>query len=437
MRVLHGKGVRIMRENEKKENKKNRDEQIETENKTSDTKKKFFNSGESKFRITPMKLYLYILAVLLSVKIIFDIRGFGDFVSKAVAFIISILGYLVIGLAIAYILNAYMLIWENRIFRKLKKPKLKRALSIVIAYLTLILFISLLLFAIIPTLTDTVKSFASDIPDAFSKLMDFYNDIVEGDRFNLSEDIRNTIRNNIQGMQDTVMSWFSAEKITGFITSFFSTTVSSIFNIVMGLIVSVYMLIEKDSAVRMMKRVNYALFSKRHADNVQWCASQSNKILKQYFTGKLIQALIILVLSYILFLIANVKYAILLAVIMAVMNMIPYIGPWLGGAIVVFISLPQGKYGIIAALVCILIVQAADNWFVSPKIVGGRMGISPLLVLAGLCIGGGLFGLPGLILGDVMAAIFKTIFYDRYLENKLQNKIKNGVLTKEFENDES
>ena len=67
----------------------------------------------------------------------------------------------------------------------------------------------------------------------------------------------------------------------------------------------------------------------------------------------MLQALIILVTSYILFLIAGVKYAILLAVIMAIMNMIPYIGPWIGGVIVVFISVPQGVYAIIASLVCV------------------------------------------------------------------------------------
>lgn len=398
--------------------------------------KRFGKFKLPKLPFTPGKLFLYILAVLLTVKIIFDIRGFGDFTSKAASFIISLFGYLIIGAVIAYILNTYTLFWENRVFKKMKKQKLKRTLSIVIAYLTLILFVSLLLFALVPTLIDTVKSFSADIPKAFQKVMEFYNDLVEKDRFNLSEDVRNTIRSNIQSMQDTVMAWFSAEKITGFVTSFFSATISSVFNIIMGLIVSVYMLIEKDKSVKMLKRVNYALFSKKHADTVQWCASQSNKILKQYFAGKLIQALIILILSYILFLIAGLKYAIMLAVVMAVMNMIPYLGPWLGGAFVVFISLPQGKYGIIAALVCVLIVQAADNMFISPKIVGGRMGISPLLVLAGLCIGGGLFGLPGMIMGDVMAAIFKTLFYDRYLENKLQNKIKNGLLTKEFDEDE-
>ena len=181
-----------------------------------------------------------------------------------------------------------------------------------------------------------------------------------------------------------------------------------------------------------MKRINYAIFPRKRAESVMWGAGQINLILRQYISGKLLQALIILVTSYILFLIAGVEYAILLAVIMAIMNMIPYIGPWIGGIVVVFISIPQGLYPTVASLVCVLAVQALDNWFVGPKIVGGRMGASPLLVLAGLCICGGLFGLPGMILGDVLAVIFKVFFYDRFINNKLKNKAEKGLLPSEF-----
>ncbi len=383
--------------------------------------------------ITPAKLYLYILIILVTVKIIFDIQGFGDFVSKAAAFITSILGYLIIGLIIAYILNSYMMLWENRVFKKIKKKALKRALSMVITYATLFLIVALFLFALIPTLIETAKAFADNLPRAFSKITELYDDIVDRGRFNLPEEVRNSIQENMQKLQTTVMEWFNAENITNFAAKIFSYTVGSLFNVIMGLMVSVYMLIEKDHAVRMLKRVNYALLPKRHADTIQWGASQSNRIFKQYFAGKLLQACIMLVLSYIMFLIAGLRYAILLAVVMSFMNMIPYIGPWLGGALVIFITLPQGLLSCLAALICVLAAQAVDNWFVTPKIVGGSMGVSPLLVLAGLCICGGLFGLPGMIMGDVMAAIFKTLFYDRYVNNKLKNKVQNGFLPKEFD----
>lgn len=410
-------------------------EEIKVPEKKDEKKSEKIKTTITKF--TPMKLYLYILSILLTVKFIFDFHGFGDFLTKFSGFIISLLGYLIVGVIIAYVLNAYMGIWENKILKRIKSHKTKKVLSIIIAYLSLILIVSLIVFALVPTLTTTIKTFAGNLPNAFNKIIETYNDIIEGGRFNLPESIRDSISSNINQLQSIAMKIFSTENITKFATGFFTSTVSGIFNIIMGLMVSVYMLIEKEKVLITMRRINYAIFSRKHADTIQWGATQINKILRQYFTGKLLQAAIILIVSYIAFLIAGIKYAILLAVIMAIFNMIPYIGPWMGGAIVVFFSIPQGWISVAASLACILAVQALDNWFVTPKVVGGQMGVSPLLVLIGLCVFGGLFGVPGMIMGDVMAAIFKTFFYDRVIKNRLNKKIKNGLLPEDFDGSES
>lgn len=382
----------------------------------------------SNFKITPMRLYAFILAVLIAVKVIFDIHGFGDFVSKLISFIVSVFSYLIIGAVLAFILNSYTDVWENKIFKKIKSYKVKRTLSIIIAYLTMLLILTLILFALVPALVDTVKVFAANIPRAFEKIQGLYVDITQNGKFNLPAEALDAINNGLTHLQEFATEVFRPQKIT----AVFSGTVTGIFNVIMGVMISVYLLIEKDNCIKAMKRINYALLPRKRAESMMWGAGQINMILRQYISGKLLQALIILVTSYILFLIAGVEYAILLAVIMAIMNMIPYIGPWIGGIVVVFISIPQGLYPTVASLVCVLAVQALDNWFVGPKIVGGRMGASPLLVLAGLCICGGLFGLPGMILGDVLAVIFKVFFYDRFINNKLKNKAEKGLLPREM-----
>ena len=382
----------------------------------------------SKFKVTPMRIYMFIVAVILAIKVIFDIHGFGDFVSNLAGFVISIFSYLIIGAVIAFILNAYTDVLESKVFKKLKKYKVKRTLSIVIAYITLFLIVALILFALVPTLIDTLKVFADNIPKAFAKIKSIHTDITQNGRFNLPEDAVETINNALSNLQEFATQVFSPSRIK----SFFSGTINGLFNIVMGIMISVYMLIEKESVLAAFKKINYAVFPRKRAENVMWGAGKVNMVLRQYISGKLMQALIILVTSYILFLVSGVEYAILLAVIMAIMNMIPYIGPWIGGAVVVFISIPQGLYSVIASLVCVLAVQALDNWFITPKIVGGQMGASPLLVLAGLCICGGIFGLPGMIFGDVIAVIFKVFFYDRYVKNKLKLKEEKGLLTREI-----
>lgn len=395
-------------------------------------KKKFEGLKIPRIRFTPMKIYLYIVIVLVTVKIIFDIHGFGDFVSKAASFVVSLFSYLIIGAIIAYILNIYIGIWESKILKKMKNHRARRGLCILIAYATMILCIALLLFVLIPTLIETIKAFAGNIPKGFETIENLYIDIMKNGKFNLPENITDSISNNISNVKEYLLNVLDPKAIANAFTGVFTTTISGLFNILMGIMVSVYMLLEKDNTVIALKKINYALFSKKHADNIQWCASQSNVIFRKYFAGKLSQAVIILIASYFMFLITRVDYAILLAVIMSIMNMIPYIGPWIGGVIVVFISIPQGFVAIIASLICVLAVQALDNWFVEPKIVGGKMGVSPLLVLVGLCVFGGLFGLPGMILGDVFAAIFKVVFYDKYIKEKLEKKKKNGFLPENF-----
>lgn len=387
-----------------------------------------------KIKITPMRIYLFIVAIFLAVKVIFDIHGFGDFVSKLISFFLSVFSYLIIGAIIAFVLNSYSDVWENKLLKKMKNHRARRNISIIIAYVTLFVFVTLILFALVPTLIDTVKAFAENIPKAFAQIKETYIDITRNGRFNLPEDALTKMDNGLANLQELATKIFSPQKIT----AFFSGTISGLFNVVMGIMISVYMLIEKNEVLRAMKRITYAIFPGKRAKTVHWGANKINLILKQYISGKLLQALIILVVSYVLFFIADVKYAILLAVIMAIMNMIAYIGPWIGGAIVVFISVPQGLYTIIASLVCVLAVQALDNWFVGPKIVGGKMGASPLLVLVGLCICGGLFGLPGMIFGDVMAVIFKVFFYDRFVGNKIKRKVEKGLLPADFseENEE-
>ena len=402
------------------------------ENKTEKEKKIFKGFKIPRLQVTPAKIYFYILIVFLTVKLIFDVNGFGKLISGIGSFAISILSYLVVGLIIAYILNIYVMKLENIVLKKIGNAKIKRAVAIILAYLTLIIIVALLVFALIPALAETINVFAENIPKGFNSIREIYIDIMKNGELNIPESFIESIEKNIGVVQDNIMELFDVKAITETLTGVFTSAVSGIFNIVMGIMVSVYMLLEKDKAIYVLKKINYAMFSKKRADNIQWGASRINSILRRYFVGKLLQAGIILIVSYLLFIVAGVRYAILLAVIMAIMNMIPYIGPWIGGVIVVFVSIPQGVFAILAALVCVLAVQAIDNWFITPKVVGGKMGISPLLVLIGLCIFGGIFGLAGMIFGDVMMAVVKVLFYDGYIKNRIASKKKQGFLKEDF-----
>jgi predicted PurR-regulated permease PerM len=201
----------------------------------------------------------------------------------------------------------------------------------------------------------------------------------------------------------------------------------------MSLLVSVYMLLEKEKAQNATKRIVHGIFKPSTADRVSDAGRKIDMIFKRYFAGKLLQAVAIMILAYVVLLIGGVKYAILFAVILRFTNLIPYIGPWIGAVPVVLISLIQDPWMGIRALVCILVIQIVDNLILTPRILGGKMGISPLLVLIGLCVGGTLFGFIGMVIGDVLAAIVKMLFYDSFINRRLHRKVASGELPAEYE----
>lgn len=360
------------------------------------------------------------IILILCAKIVFDFTGFRSFLSEAVSYIGSILSYLVFGFVLAYVLNAYMMWLEKVPLKKMKPTKGKRYLSIFLSYLTLTIFVGLLVFAMVPKLIESITNFAKMVPGLAEKLTGLYNDLVSRERFDLPESVTEAILRGIDGAKEFLLGFLNADRLTSFGTKIVTATGAGIFRVVMGVLVSVYMLLEKDQAHVASKRIVSGMFKPAKAARIFDAAGKVDGIFKRYFTGKLLQCIIILILSYIVLLIGGIDYAILFAFILGFTNMIPYIGPWIGGIPTVAICLVQNPWMGIKAFICVIVIQMIDNWFITPNVVGGKMGISPLLVLIGLCVGGSLFGFVGMIIGDVLAAIVKVFFYDGFIARKLK-----------------
>lgn len=366
------------------------------------------------------KILTLFLIMCLIAKLIFDFSGFWANIGLVFKYLGYILSYLIFGLSIAYILNAYIDVWENNILKKVlnKKKKLKKAICIIIGYLSFLGVISFLIFALVPTLTRTVNDLISKIPSLINDGVAFYSSVLDGTKYEIPPDVLASIGQAMDSLLDSILGFFDISFIANILTS----TTTWILNIVMGLIVSIYMLIDKERNLRALNRTIDALLPENAASKLRWAGNEINKILRKYFTGKLLQALVFTFMTYAAFSIAGIPYAILFAIIAGITNMIPYVGPWIGAIPVTFVSLVYNFWLGLIAIVCILICQAIDNWLVAPRIVGGQMGISPLLVLAGLTIGGKAFGLIGLLFGDILAAIFKVFFYDNFVKKRLEKK---------------
>lgn len=373
------------------------------------------------------------ILLILTTKIVFDFVGFRASLGEAFSYIVSLLSYLMYGFVLAYILNAYIGWLERVPLKKMQPTRGRRYLSIALAYATLVAFVLFLVFSIVPKLIASVSDFAKVVPGMFDTVNGIYKDIVEGGRFNLSASMQESIVNGIASLKDTLMSFLNVDLLASMGKRIVTVAGTGIFNIFMSLLVSVYMLLEKEKALNASKRIVHGVFKPATADRISDAGRKIDMIFKRYFAGKLLQAVAIMILAYVVLLIGGVKYAILFAVILGFTNLIPYIGPWIGAVPVVLISLIQDPWMGIRALVCILVIQVIDNLILTPRILGGKMGVSPLLVLIGLCIGGTLFGFVGMVIGDVLAAIVKVLFYDSYINRRLRQRVESGELPPEYD----
>ena len=373
------------------------------------------------------KILLLAVCVLFAVKFIFDFNGFWQLFSAIGGSNISVLSYILIGFIIAYVLDAYIHFLSDKVLRFWKKrPRLKRNLCIIIGYATFAGVLTFFVFTLVPYLTDSVKSLIKEFPNYIDQFKSLYAKLLDGTLIALPEEAINTIDGAIRDTFTAFLKFIDVSKISSFVT----TTTVTVFNIIMGLMVSVYMLLEKEDVLRAANKITDGLFTKKTARRIKWAGRKVNEIFRRYFTGKLIQAIVVSLLAFIVFSIARIPYAMLFAVVVGVFNMVPYIGPWAGAAPVILVSLVSGFWTGVAATVCIIIVQVFDNVIISPRILGDQMGISPLAVLIGLCIGGKLFGIAGLIMGNVLAALVKVFFYDTYLEAIRRKKVRERIAQK-------
>jgi predicted PurR-regulated permease PerM len=189
----------------------------------------------------------------------------------------------------------------------------------------------------------------------------------------------------------------------------------------MGLILSIYMLNDKNKLLLSMRRINYETMPRNRACNMIAAAIKTNTIFKKFIIGKTFDSMIVGIISYIVFAIMNVPMALLLAAIVTITNMIPSIGPIIGAVPCVILTLLFNPIKAVWVLIYLIVVQQIDGLLLGPKILGDTLGMSPLLIIAGVFIGGGFFGIFGMFLGTTVLAAVRH-FVEEYVEKKLDNK---------------
>lgn len=317
-------------------------------------------------------------------------------------------------------ITAYLLrhpcIWLERLLSLTTKKQVKKWQHTVSTVVVLTLFIGLLALTVaflVPSIINNLTDIVANLPAFIGMVIEFARKTVTDLSEQLDEETGLKLMQMISNIGAEALALVSkgAGNVVATLTDVVTKTADFLFDFVLYIVASFMLLHEYENIKKSLKRL-LRLFVKEEDKYVQACdlLHESDVIVEKYIVVRLITSLGIGIVSYVGFLVLNLPYAIILALIIALTNLIPYIGPFIGGAPVVVVALATGGWdSAIWALVFMLIIQQVEGNVLTPLLTSDALDISPILVLIGIAVFGAMMGIPGMLLGAPIVAIISGI----------------------------
>jgi predicted PurR-regulated permease PerM len=326
---------------------------------------------------------------------------------------------IIIGLAVAYLLNPVMKFWERlfyKVFGKLiknerKAKRLSRGLSIAGAILVLIVVIVLFIWAIAPSIGNSIVLLVELLPGKVQLLIAYIQnqDFGNSEFADIFSQILITATNYFESWAKNDLLPFVQSSLTSITTGVISV-VKVLVNFVIGLFVAVYVMTIQETLQGQGKKLIYAIFPPRVGNIIVHTVRKSSDIFGGFITGKIVDSAIIGCLCYIGCVILQIPSAILVSVIVGVTNIIPFFGPFIGAVPAIFLVVIQSPWHALYLLIFIIVLQQVDGNIIGPKILGNSTGLSSFWVMFAILVFGGIWGFFGMLLGvPVMAVIYYII----------------------------
>jgi len=374
-----------------------------------------------------LKYSLYAtLTIALSIIIYQLLENTGVLLDKLweyLGYIRMLLRPFIIGAFIAYILNPGVRWFENRVYSRVgrleNKNKLSRVLSTLTIYLIFIGVTTIISLRVAPQIAQNIREISRRVPEYFNYTSDSINQWVEEleaeNLNNLSIHLENNVReifNRTSEILDYVLN--------NVIVSIMSIT-SGILNFLLALIISFYMLLDKESFKEGAEKLLRVFMSDHNVMKVKDFGREADEVFGNFIVGKSIDSFIIGCMCLIGLSLMNIRYALLLGVIVGVTNMIPYFGPFIGGIPATIVTFFDSPVKALWVGLFILALQQFDGLFLGPKILGDSVGISPFWIIFSIVVGGGIAGALGMFLGVPVLAIIRLLVI-RLIDKQLEKK---------------
>lgn len=360
----------------------------------------------------------YIVALVAIIAIIFLMIANWGVVLAVIGKFLTILMPFILGFFFACFINPLVKRVHSLLNRMKpgKGAKIKKAFSVIISYVVVIGVITVLLIYIIPQIKESIGELGNTIQDGYQYMITHQKELNEKIPF---IGLGGGIEYIKEFAYKKIMS--NGSEILPYVYHVSSSLLTTSYNVLMGLVISIYIILDMKKLKRSARKIVYALSPKKKEQEVWQTMKQCSHIFNGFLIGKMIDSLIIGILCLIAMSILKLPYALLLSLIVCITNMIPYFGPIIGAIpgvmIYLFIDI---RYAFIFALM-ILILQQFDGLYLGPKILGDQTGIKPLWVIFGITVGGAYFGVMGMFLGVPVVAVIMYLL-QLFLDKKLKKK---------------
>ena len=350
------------------------------------------------------KKILHLVYIMMIIGIIFlgtlIIKEWG--ILKLIATLLKVANPFFIGFVLAWLFNPIVVKLENRGW--------KRGLACITVYLAFIIILFAFFGMLIPTLYNQLNDLVAALPSIFNQVKlwvtNFLDKFNSSEMFNVAE-----IESNIFKTMENLAGGL-ANDLPSKIVSIAGSLVSGIGTIGVSLVVGIYLLFDfNDVTDHLLKYI-----PKSHKEETKNLVDNIANELRKCVNGTLLVAFMVFVCDSIGFAFAGLKSPILFGLLCGITDLIPYIGPYIGGAAAVIVGFSQNPIIGIITLIVATIVQLIENYVLQPVVMSKTMQLHPVTIIIGLLIFGHFFGIAGMILATPILSLFKVLY--RFLANK-------------------
>ncbi len=369
--------------------------------------------------------FVFAVAVIVVYKTVDNLESIWGFLLR----LANILSPFVIGFVLAFLLYAPC----SRLERLLHKVKFRwvdrhaRLFSVLLVFLALLGLFVLLISLAIPSVVQGVTGLINSLPTYFQNIKDWLAEYSQPGSLLENFDIDG----KIQELYNYLLAHLTVENIAAYLSGILSVT-SSLANIFLSFIAAIYMLLSRESLLRTVKTLSLVFIREKWVERIASYCKKASSIFYSYLYSMLTDAVLIGFLVLPGLLIAGIPYPGAFAMLVGVMNLIPYFGSIVSGIICVIILLIEGHIGSAIFLgIYILIMQQIDGNLLQPRLYGQSLGLKPFYVLLAITVGGGFGGFTGMFIGVPIMAVIQMLLIDYIRYRRKKTLVESSASTDE------